>query len=142
MTCHQRTQPSESPINSSAASQRLLLSDLVHHPMPRAMSGALLRCVPPYPTQPIRTVWISDLEPERLRPGSILLSWEPGQGGGMDVTARLRLASAEVLLASWPGLHGDWTTVVHPTLHEVIGLHTALSVATDALHLANHLATH
>jgi len=59
----------------------------------------------------------------------------------MNVTAHLRLATAEVLLASWPNLHGDWTAVVHPTLHEVIGLHTALSIATDALHLANHMAT-
>ncbi|WP_405523547.1 hypothetical protein OG426_09900 [Streptomyces canus] len=57
------------------------------------------------------------------------------------MTAHLRLASAEVLFASWPDLHGDWTAVVHPTLHEAIGLHTALSIATDALHLANHLAT-
>ncbi|MEU6355993.1 esterase [Streptomyces sp. NPDC047072] len=96
--------------------------------------------MPPHPAQPIHTVWIRDLKSELLRPGSILLSWEPGLGDGMDVTAHLRLASAEVLLASWPDLHGDWTGVVHPTLHEVIGLHTALSVATDALHLANHLA--
>ncbi|MBC2902158.1 esterase [Streptomyces sp. PSKA01] len=109
--------------------------------MPPSVRGALLRCVPPHPTQPIHTVWISDLEPERLHPGSILLSWEPSLGDGMDVTAHLRLASAEVLLASWPDLHGDWTAVVHPTLHEVIGLHTALSIATDALHVANHLAT-
>ncbi|MGW1626015.1 hypothetical protein [Streptomyces sp. NPDC002172] len=57
------------------------------------------------------------------------------------MTAHLRLASTEVLLASWPDLHDDWTAVVHPTLHEVIELHRALSVATDALHLANHLAT-
>jgi hypothetical protein len=58
----------------------------------------------------------------------------------MDVTAHLGLATTEVLLANWPDLHGDWTPVVHPTLLEVIGLHAALSVATDALHLANHLA--
>ncbi|MFD6995077.1 hypothetical protein ACFWA5_02085 [Streptomyces mirabilis] len=56
------------------------------------------------------------------------------------MTAYLGLATTEVLLANWPGLRGDWTPVVHPTLLEVIGLHTALSVATDALHLANHLA--
>ncbi len=57
----------------------------------------------------------------------------------MDVTARLGLASAEVILATWPNLHGDWSSVVHPTLLETIGLHSALSVAIDALHLANHL---
>ncbi|MFE0256886.1 esterase [Streptomyces sp. NPDC059010] len=141
MTCHARTRPAAPPNNSSGSSHHLLLSDLVRRPMPRSVRGALVRCVPPHPAQPIHTVWISGLKPEHLHPGSILLSWEPGLGGGMDVTARLRLASAEVLLASWPDLHGDWTTVVHPTLHEVIGLHTALSVATDALHLANHLAS-
>ncbi|MFE4331584.1 hypothetical protein ACFRQM_19800 [Streptomyces sp. NPDC056831] len=59
----------------------------------------------------------------------------------MDVTARLRLAaSAEVTLATWPGLHGDRTPVVHFTLLETIGLHAAQSVATNALRLANHLA--
>ncbi|WP_257040490.1 esterase [Streptomyces sp. OK228] len=96
--------------------------------------------MPPHPAQPIHTVWITDLKSERLRPGSILLSWEPSLGNGMDVTAHLGLASTKVLLANWPDLQGDWTPVVHPTLHEVIGLHAALSVATDALHLANHLA--
>ncbi|MGX6740935.1 hypothetical protein [Streptomyces xantholiticus] len=58
----------------------------------------------------------------------------------MDVTARLGLASADTTLATWPNLHGDWTPVVHPTLLEAIGLHAALSVAIDALHLANHVA--
>ncbi|MEV1065985.1 esterase [Streptomyces sp. NPDC050263] len=96
--------------------------------------------MPPHPAQPIRTLWMSDLTSDRLRPGSILLSWEPSLRDGMDVTAHLGLASAKVLLANWPGLQGDWTPVVHPTLFEVIGLHAALSVATDALHLANHLA--
>ncbi|MEU4200810.1 hypothetical protein AB0F64_12770 [Streptomyces sp. NPDC026294] len=57
----------------------------------------------------------------------------------MDVTARLGLASSEVALATWAGLHGDWTPVVRPTLHEVIALHAALRVAADALHLANRL---
>ncbi|WP_411573554.1 hypothetical protein [Streptomyces fradiae] len=57
----------------------------------------------------------------------------------MDVTARLGLASTEVTLATWPNLHGDWTSVVRPTLLETIGLHSALSVAIDALHLANRL---
>ncbi|WP_240362334.1 MULTISPECIES: hypothetical protein [unclassified Streptomyces] len=80
------------------------------------------------------------MKPGRLRPGSILLSWKPGLGDGMDVSAHLGLTSAEVLLANWPGLHGDWTSVVHPTVYEVFGLHAALSVATDALRLANHLA--
>ncbi|AJT68643.1 hypothetical protein T261_7041 [Streptomyces lydicus] len=59
----------------------------------------------------------------------------------MDVTARLGLAATTVVLATWPSLHGDRTPIVHPTLYEVTGLHAALTVATDALRLANHLAT-
>lgn len=69
-----------------------------------------------------------------------MLSWTPAAEGGMDVTARLGLVSTEVILANWPGLKDDWSQTVHPTVYEVIGLHAALSVATDALHLANRLA--
>ncbi|MEV3853144.1 hypothetical protein AB0J38_02335 [Streptomyces sp. NPDC050095] len=58
----------------------------------------------------------------------------------MNVTARLGLISTEVLLATWPNLHDAWSPVVRPTLLEVIELHAALSVATDALRLASHLA--
>lgn len=137
MTCRHLTQPTAA---SAYSSNHLHLGDLVGRPMPRSVRGALLRSVPPLPTQPIHTRWISGSEPDLLRPGYILLSWEPGIQGGMDVTARLGLAATEVLLANWPGLEGDWTPVVHPTLLEVIGLHAALSVATDALHLANRLA--
>ncbi|MGG7569229.1 hypothetical protein [Streptomyces sirii] len=57
------------------------------------------------------------------------------------MTARLGLAAITVVLATWPSLHGNWAPVVHPTLYEVTGLHAALTVATDALHLANHLAS-
>ncbi|MCM1967984.1 hypothetical protein [Streptomyces sp. G1] len=59
----------------------------------------------------------------------------------MDVAAYMGLSSMEVLIASWPSLCGDWTRTVHPTVYEVLGLHAALRVATDALHLANKLAT-
>ncbi|WP_405931524.1 esterase [Streptomyces sp. NBC_00827] len=118
----------------------LILGDLVRHPMPKAARGALLRSVSRLANQPVHTTWVSVQHPGHLRPGSILLSWEPSPGGGMDVTARLGLASAEVVLATWPDLHGDWTPIVHPTVFEVLGLHAALMVATDALHLSNHLA--
>ncbi len=117
------------------------LSDLVRQPLPESVHGALLCAVPPLPAEPIRAIWATALHPERLRPGAILLSWEPGHGGGMDVTAHLGLAATNVVLATWPGLRGDWTPIVHPTLFEVTGLHAALTVATDALHLANHLAS-
>ncbi|MER6843488.1 esterase [Streptomyces platensis] len=116
------------------------LSDLARCPMPPSARGVLLRSVPQQPTEPIRAMWDTAPEPEPLRPGAILLSWKPGHGGGMDVTALLGLATTSVVLATWPSLHGDWPPIVHPTLYEVTGLHAALTVATDALHLANHLA--
>jgi hypothetical protein len=137
MTCRHLTRPTAP---SAYSSEHLCLGDLIHRPMPRSVRGALLRSIPPLPTQPIHTVWMTGTAAAPLRPGSILLSWEPDLHGGMDVTARLGLAATEVLLANWPALQGDWTPVVHPTLLEVTGLHAALSVAIDALHLANHLA--
>ncbi|MCF3172587.1 esterase [Streptomyces sioyaensis] len=108
--------------------------------MPDSVRGALIRSIPPIPTEPIRAAWAPIANPSRLRPGSIVLDWVPSAPGGMDVTARLGLATAEVTLATWPSLRGDWTPIVHPTLFEVTGLHAALSVAADALHLANQLA--
>ena len=51
----------------------------------------------------------------------------------MDVTAHLGLAGAQVLLAVWPGLRGDWSGVVRPTVAEVTELHAALRLATLAL---------
>ncbi|GAA1890639.1 hypothetical protein GCM10009753_19160 [Streptantibioticus ferralitis] len=60
--------------------------------------------------------------------------------GGMDVTAHLGLATGGVLLATWPGLVGDWSRIVRTTLYEVTGLCAAVTVAKAALHLANHLA--
>lgn len=137
MTCRHLTQPSASP---TSPSNHLILGDLIRRPMPRSVRGALVRSVPPLPTQPIHTVWIEGPTSDRLHPGSILLSWNPSTRGGTDVTAHLGLATTEVLLANWPDLQGDWTSVVHPTLLEVFGLHAALTVATDALCLANCLA--
>jgi hypothetical protein len=128
------------PAYPAATSPQLVLGDLVRLPMPPSMRGVLVRSVPPLPTQPIRATWVPAAAPDQLPTGTALLSWEPSTDGSMDVTARLGLAATDVLLAAWPGLSGDWTTVVHPTLFEVIGLHAALSVAIDALHLANHLA--
>lgn len=136
---HARSRPSAEPV--SVAVPNLILSDLVRRPIPKSARGAILHSVPLLLTEPIRAAWAPAQNPNRLRPGSILLDWAPSLDGSMDVTARLGLASAEVVLATWPGLRGDWTPIVHPTLYEVIGLHAALSVAVDALHLANHLAS-
>lgn len=93
MTCRHLTQPTASPTNSS---NDLILSDLVRRPMPRSVRGALLRSVPPL----VHAVWIDGPRSGRLRPGSILLSWEPSLPGGMDVTAHLGLATTEVPLAN------------------------------------------
>ncbi len=117
----------------------LILGDLIHHPMPDCVHGALLRSVPSVPSKPIRTVWSLSAKRERLPPGAVLLAWQPDFDGGMNVTAHLGLASAEVVLATWPGLRGDWVSVVHPTLYEVVNLYAALTVARDALHLAVHV---
>ncbi|ORT59167.1 hypothetical protein BKD26_14235 [Streptomyces sp. CB03238] len=108
--------------------------------MPRGVRGALVRSVPRCATEPVPTTWVSAQDRVPLRPGSVLLLWESAPSGGMNVTAHLGLASADVTLATWPNLHGDWTPVVYPTLLETIDLHAALSVAIDALHLANRLA--
>ncbi|GLF95539.1 hypothetical protein [Streptomyces yaizuensis] len=51
----------------------------------------------------------------------------------MDVTAHLGLNTMDVILATWPNLHGDWSTTVHPTVYETLALHAALRVATKAL---------
>ncbi|MDR3084421.1 MAG: hypothetical protein LBV60_26490 [Streptomyces sp.] len=51
----------------------------------------------------------------------------------MDVTAHLGLASAQVLLAFWPGLRGEWSGVVRPTVAEVTELHAAFHLATVVL---------
>ncbi|MEK8142343.1 hypothetical protein NKH18_07110 [Streptomyces sp. M10(2022)] len=59
---------------------------------------------------------------------------------GWNVTAHLSLATAEVHLASWPAAPDDWPRLVHPTIHEVLGLCAALTVATAALDLSNRLA--
>ncbi|WP_344447374.1 esterase, partial [Kitasatospora nipponensis] len=68
----------------------------------------------------------------------ILLSWEPVSHSGMDVTAHLGLATAEVLLAAWPAAPDDRSRLVRPTLAEVTVLCAAFKVATAALEYANH----
>ncbi|MEV6148013.1 hypothetical protein [Streptomyces sp. NPDC051992] len=46
----------------------------------------------------------------------------------------------EVHLASWLAAPDDWPRLVHPTVHEVLGLCAALAVATTALDLPDRLA--
>lgn len=117
---------------------RVALADLIPHPMPSWVRGALVTRVSANLDTPVLATWFSP-EEGPLRPGSLLVSWRPATTGYTEVIARLGLAGSEVTLAIWPRLHGDWTAVIRPTLHEVSGLHAALTVAKEALGLANHL---
>ncbi|MFI1865235.1 esterase [Streptomyces jumonjinensis] len=119
------------------------LRKAVHRPVPDGCRGARVREVSPVPGDILRATWYPapTSRRDRLVPGALLLSWAPGSSGGMDVTARLGPNNLEVTLATWPGLHDDWSTTVHPTVYEVLGLHSGLRFATDALDLARTVAT-
>ncbi|WP_227869938.1 MULTISPECIES: hypothetical protein [Streptomyces] len=51
------------------------------------------------------------------------------------------MVTTEPQLATWPGLHGDWTATVHPTLYETHCPHSALRLTTAALDLSHHPAS-
>ncbi|MER5494245.1 esterase [Streptomyces sp. NPDC002490] len=103
--------------------------------MPVGVRGALVREVSPRPGDLLRATWhpAPRSHHDRLGPGALLLTWTPSPSDGMDVTAHLGLDTMDVTLATWPSLHGDWTTTVHPTVYETLALHAALRVATKAL---------
>ncbi|WP_329612545.1 esterase [Streptomyces brevispora] len=107
--------------------------------MPSDVRGALVQRVSALPDGPLDVTWLA-AETPRLPLGHIRLHWEPASLAGWDVTAHLGLATTEVHLASWPAAPDDWPRLVHPTIHEVLGLCAALAVATAALNLSNHLA--
>ncbi|MFF3257824.1 esterase [Streptomyces sp. NPDC002932] len=107
--------------------------------MPANVHGALVQRVSALPDGPLDVTWLST-ETSRLPPGRVRLHWEPAPLAGWDITAHLGLATTEVHLASWPAAPDDWPRLVHPTIHEVLGLCAALAVATAALDLANHLS--
>ncbi|MEW1551615.1 esterase [Streptomyces tsukubensis] len=111
------------------------LREVTRRPVPDGRRGALVREVSPHPGDILRTTWhATPTGPrDRLGPGALLLTWTPNASGGMDVTAHLGLNTLDVTLATWPNLHGDWSTTVHPTVYETLALHTALRVATKAL---------
>ncbi|MFE2546261.1 hypothetical protein [Actinacidiphila glaucinigra] len=81
----------------------------------------------------LRATWMLLEGALHIPQGRVLLSWTPAGEGRMDVTARLGLAGGEVLLAVWPGLCGEWSDVVRPTVAEVTELHAALRLATVVL---------
>lgn len=103
--------------------------------MPDAIRGALVHKVSATPAGTFQISWLAADDPDPLPPGRILLSWGPSAEGTVDVTANLGLPGAEVLLATWPGLTGDWSDTVRPTVVEVMGLHSALMLATAILEL-------
>lgn len=109
------------------------LRTLTRQPMPADVRGALVTSVQSVPGGILRVVWVTAMNAAPIAPGEILLSWEPVGGGLMDVTARLGLASGPVLLAVWPGLRGNWSDTVRPTVAEVRELHAALRLATVVL---------
>ncbi|WP_405988394.1 esterase [Streptomyces sp. NBC_00986] len=103
------------------------------------MRGALVHRVSALPDGPLVVTWLA-AEAPRLPLGRVRLHWEPASLTGWNVTAHLGLATTEVHLASWPAAPDDWPHLVRPTLHEVLGLCAALTVATAALDLSNRLA--
>ncbi|WP_331737662.1 hypothetical protein [Streptomyces sp. NBC_00019] len=105
------------------------LSTLTRTPMPTDVRGAIVT-----PVQgTLMATWMPLRGPSRIPQGRVLLTWTPADEGRTDVTARLGLAGAQVLLAVWPGLRGDWSGVVRPTVAEVTELHAALRLATVVL---------
>lgn len=107
--------------------------------MPSGLRGALVQRVSVLPDGPLDVTWLAAESP-RLPLGRIRLCWEPASPSGWNVTAHLGLATAEVHLASWPAAPDDWPLLVRPTIHEVLGLCAALTVATATLDLSNRLA--
>ncbi|MFJ5035587.1 hypothetical protein ACIQB5_48080 [Streptomyces sp. NPDC088560] len=97
--------------------------------MPAGVQGALVTPV----SGTLMATWMPQSGQSRVPQGRVLLSWTPAGAERMDVTAHLGLAGAQVLLAVWPGLRGDWSGVVRPTVAEVTKLHTALRLATVVL---------
>ncbi|GAV38264.1 esterase [Streptomyces acidiscabies] len=108
--------------------------------MPNYARGALVQRVSHLPDGPLDVTWLT-AETPRIPFGRVRLHWEPAPLSGWNVTAHLGLATGEVHLASWPAAPDNWPHLIHPTLHEVRGLCTALAVARAALDLSNHLAT-
>lgn len=135
MTTSARTPRTRKP--GPGTESRVALADIAHGPVPAWARGALVTHAPGDMEAPIPVTWFP--QGAVVPDGSVLLSWQPATTSATEVSARLGLTSGEVTLAHWPNLCGDWPRVIQPTLHEVLGLHAALSLAKDALRLANHL---
>lgn len=119
------------------AGRCLSMSDVAPRPMPVWVRGALVKRANADAKASIPVFWLR--HGAGVPDGCILLSWYPTSDEATTVTARLGLTDSEVTLAMWPSLRGDWSRIVHPTLHEVLDLYAAMSLAKDALRLANAL---
>ncbi|MEW2489899.1 hypothetical protein [Streptomyces sp. NPDC048411] len=97
--------------------------------MPADVRGAIVTPV----NGRLMATWMPLDGPSRVPQGRVLLSWTHTDADRTDVTAHLGLAGVQVLLAVWPGLRGEWSGVVRPTVAEVTELHAALRVATVVL---------
>jgi hypothetical protein len=120
--------PSAVPSHADAWRTPVELSLLTGTAMPAGVRGALAVVVRGI----LKATWMP-LGSHPVQQGRILLAWMPSDAGRTDVTAYLGLARTEVLLAAWPGLRGEWSAIVRPTVVEVAGLHAALRVATAVL---------
>ncbi|QWA26571.1 hypothetical protein KJK32_44605 [Streptomyces sp. JCM17656] len=81
----------------------------------------------------LMATWMPLSGPFCIPQGRVLLSWTSAGEDRTDVTAHLGLAGAQVVLALWPGLCGEWSGVVRPTVAEVTEVHAALRLATGVL---------
>ncbi|MCW8384573.1 hypothetical protein [Streptomyces justiciae] len=126
---HRPARPALSLVPGTRADAPVELSTLTRQPMPADVRGAIVTPV----HGALMATWMPLDGPSRVPQGRILLAWTPAGDDRTDVTAHLGLAGAQVLLAVWPGLRGDWTGVVRPTVAEVTELHAALRLATVVL---------
>jgi hypothetical protein len=108
------------------------LNSLTAAPMADGMHGVLVENVGTAPKGVFAVTWVPTDTRARPARGTVLLAWEQ-HADGCDVTARLGLARSEVLLGVWPSLRGDWSDTVRPTVAEVLGIHSALDLATVLL---------
>lgn len=126
---HRSARPALALVPGTDAGTRAELATLTRQPMPGDVRGAIV--TPVHGT--LMATWVPLEGPSRIPQGRVLLAWTPVGEDRTDVTAHLGLAGAQVLLAVWPGLRGEWSDVVRPTVAEVTELHAALRLVTVVL---------
>ena len=126
---HRSARPALTLVPGTGAGTRAELATLTRQPMPGDVRGAIV--TPVHGT--LMATWVPLEGPSHIPQGRVLLAWTPVGEDRTDVTAHLGLAGAQVLLAVWPGLRGEWSDVVRPTVAEVTELHAALRLVTVVL---------